>query len=231
MPQQLPEELLDRILWHVAAFPFAHGRRAHWYESENSWIPLQSRSTLLNICLASKTLYRLALPHLYKAFSNHAERSHVDPATPELPSRAISPLHDLSSRYLRTLCAKPDCGNMLRSLSFSVADRPTAIGPRVTSHEELADLVLFSEMAHNSRFGATWTMTFRHMLPAGLLAKMPDATMCLILLMCPNIEALEIVGLTEEGFEADPLQDSLLTFLLVVGSTSYVSSIAPDEPP
>jgi hypothetical protein len=220
MLQQLPEELLDRILWHVAAFPFVHDPQTHWYESENSWIPLQFRSTLLNICLASKTLYRLALPHLYKAFSNHAERG---------PPRATQPLHDLSSRYLRTLCAKPDYGNLLKSLSFNVADRPTATVPQVTSGDELADLALFSTMAHNFRFGTTWTARFQRQLPEGLLRKMPDATMCLVLLMCPNIETLEIVGLSEPGLETDPLQDSLLTFLLVVGTTSFVSSIAPDE--
>jgi hypothetical protein len=192
MLQQLPEELLDRILWHVAAFPFVHDPQTHWYESENSWIPLQFRSTLLNICLASKTLYRLALPHLYKAFSNHAERG---------PPRATLPLHDLSSRYLRTLCAKPDYGNLLKSLSFNVADRPTAIVPRVTSGDELADLALFSTMAHNFRFGTTWTARFQRQLPEGLPRKMPDATMCLVLLMCPNIETLEIVGLSEQGLE------------------------------
>jgi hypothetical protein len=101
MLQQLPEELLDRILWHVAAFPFVHDPQTHWYESENSWIPLQFRSTLLNICLASKTLYRLALPHLYKAFSNHAERgphappclymtSHRDTSAPSVRSLTMA---------------------------------------------------------------------------------------------------------------------------------------------
>jgi hypothetical protein len=232
MLQQLPEELLDRILYHVAAFPFVHSPQSPWEEPENSWIPHQFRSTLLDICLVSKTLHRLALPHLYKAFSNQAEReSRVrNSPTPELPACAISPLHDISVRYLHTLCARPDYGNLLRSLSFSMKNPLMAFVPRITSHEEHADLALFSKTAQDFWFGATWTEMVQQKLAAGLLAKMPDATMCLVLLMCPNIETLEIAGANERGIPKDPLCDSLLTFLLVVSTAQVFSSIAPDEP-
>ena len=136
MLQQLPEELLDRILYHVAAFPLLHDPHAPWDEPQNSWIPHQCRSTLLDICLVSKTLYRLALPHLYKPFSNHAEReSRVrNSPTPELPGHVISPLHNISVRYLRTLCARPDYGSLLTSLSFSMKNPLMAFVPRVASH-------------------------------------------------------------------------------------------------
>jgi hypothetical protein len=232
MLQQLPEELLDRILYHVAAFPFVHSPQSPWEEPENSWIPHQFRSTLLDICLVSKTLHRLALPHLYKAFSNQAEReSRVrNSPTPELPACAISPLHDISVRYLHTLCARPDYGSLLRSLSFSMKNPLMAFVPRITSHEEHADLALFSKTAQDFWFGATWTEMVQQKLAAGLLAKMPDATMCLVLLMCPNIETLEIAGANERGIPKDPLCDSLLTFLLVVSTAQVFSSIAPDEP-
>jgi hypothetical protein len=231
MLQQLPEELLDQILYHVATFPLIHDPQVPWEEPQNSWIPHQCRSTLLDICLVFKTLYRLALPHLYKPFSNHAEReSRVrNSPTPELPGRIISPLHNISVRYLRTLCARPDYGSLLTSLSFSMKNPLMAFVPRVTSHEEHADLALFSKTAQDFWFGATWTEMVQQKLAAGLLAKMPDATMCLVLLMCPNIETWEIVGENEQGIHRDPLCDSLLTFLLVVTTAQVFSSIAPDE--
>ncbi|KAM0694054.1 hypothetical protein Q7P36_006180 [Cladosporium allicinum] len=231
MLQQLPEELLDRILCHVAAFPFIYDPYTEWQKSKNSWIPHQLRSTLLNICLASKTLYRLALPHLYKAFSNHAANFAetnrvVDSGSPELPLRAIAPLHDVSARYLRTLCARPDYGNLLRSLSISVKDPPTTIVPRVTSNEELADLAPLSKIAMNFWFGATWTIELHNLLLASLLKRKPDATVCMILLMCPNIETLEISGGTEEGGE-DPLVNNSFAFLMVIGTTHVVGAFAP----
>jgi hypothetical protein len=97
MLQQLPEELLDRILYHVAAFPFIQDPQAPWEEPQNSWIPHQCRSTLLDICLVSKTLYRLALPHLYKPFSNHAERERAAYEIHQRPSYL-----DASSRLYTT---------------------------------------------------------------------------------------------------------------------------------
>lgn len=57
MPPHLPEELLDRIIYYAAA----------WHPAYSSWIAQRYRETLLSICLASKTLCRLARPHLYKA--------------------------------------------------------------------------------------------------------------------------------------------------------------------
>jgi hypothetical protein len=232
MPQQLPEELLDRILYHVAAFPFIYDPYTEWQNSKNSWIPHQPRSTLLNICLASKTLYRLALPHLYKAFSNFAETSReVDPESSELPSRAIAPLHDISARYLHTLCAKPDYGNLLRSLSVSVRDPPTTIVPWIESLEEVVYLTPFTNIIQNFWFGAIWTVTLQTLVVASLFKRKPDATVCLILLMCPNIETLEISGGTDDG-DGDPLVDNAFTFLLMIGSTHVADPFAaPDERP
>jgi hypothetical protein len=107
---------------------------------------------------------------------------------------------------------------------------PKATIPQVPSHPEDADLALFSKIAQNFWFGATSTTIFQHKLAASLLRKKPDAIMCLVLLMCPNIEILEIVGKNERGFENDTLLDSLLIFLLVAGGTKQaVGSVAPDE--
>jgi hypothetical protein len=225
MLQQLPEELLDRTLYHVAAAR-ACDPDDDLEEPENSWIPCQFRSTLLNICLASKTLYRLAHPHLYKAYSNHAERSRV---VDSVPPRAISLLHDISVRYLRTLCAKPNYGNLLRSLSFLVTAYPAAFVPQIASHEERVDLALFSTIAQNFWFGAPWTATFQNSLPIELLRKRPDATMGLVLLLCPNIETLEIIGGTEGLYDEDPLHNTLFAFLLVVDTMEVVGSVAPEE--
>jgi hypothetical protein len=229
MLPQLPEELLDQILYHVAT---ARGSIQYddWDEPENSWIPHQFRSTFLNTCLASKTLYRLALPHLYKAFSNSAETNRVvELDMPELALRATPPLHDISARYLRTLCAKPDYGKLLRSLSFSVKNHPAAVNPQFASYKELADLALFSQIAPNFWFGAPWTAIFQSNLPTGLIRKMPDAIMCLVLLMCPNIETLEIMGGSEEMYDKNQLLGTLFSFLLVVGTMEVVGSVALDK--
>lgn len=190
MPQELPGELLDQIIHNVAA-----GHRIH-----SSWISRPFRETLLSICLASKTLCRMARPHLYQAFSSHAGKTEfygtgmaadyhkaVEVSLPPL-------LHDNTARYLCTLCVRPEYGEMLDSLSVSMTDHESSRVPQHKSPQEQIDLALFQKQAQTYWFGTTETAEFQDDLHQALLKKLPDATMCMMLLMCPNIRTLEIMG-------------------------------------
>jgi hypothetical protein len=178
MPPHLPEELLDRIIYYAAA----------WHPTHSSWIAQPYRETLLSICLASKTLYRLARPHLYKAFSNYAEiedsRSIRMCASKTGPSPTTPLMHDVCARYLRTLCVRPEYGAMLASLSLNTADAGLSSVPQHVSREEHADLRLFQRRAQVFWFGTPETDIFQNRLYQALLNKTPDATACMILLAC-----------------------------------------------
>lgn len=182
MPQHLPEELLDRIIYFVAS----------WHPAYNSWVPQHFRETLLSICLASKTFYRLARPHLYKAFSNHAEKREVQwiglgPLPAQGPRATITScpplLHDVCARYLRTICIKPEFGEMLESASLSMTDHESSEVHQRVSIQEHVDLALFQKRVQDFWFGTAETAKFRDHLYHALLKKTPDATMRLTLLM------------------------------------------------
>jgi hypothetical protein len=210
MPPQLPEELLDRIIYYAAA----------WHPSYNSWISQRYRETLLSICLASKALCRLARPHLYKAYSNHAEKReyywtgmglnqpHVVKASFPLT------LHEISSRYVRTLCVKPDYGRMLASLSISLEDHQFCRASQDLSRTERLDLVCLLKRAQHFWFGVG-TSNLIAGLQQDLLSRAPHATACMMLLLCPNIKTLEIIGDRKLNFT-----DSLLAYLLEIGTAS-----------
>jgi hypothetical protein len=221
MPLQLPEELLDRIIYYVAA----------WHPSYSSWISQRHRETLLSICLASKTLCRLARPHLYKAFSNHAEKrdyywTDVGAGTSDAKYSSTPPLlHDVCARYLRTLCVKPEYGAMAASISLSMTDHKLSSVPQQVSREEHADLRLFQQRAQAFWFGVPDTDRFQECLYQALLERTPDATACMILLACPNIETLEIMG--SFGARAQP-SAGLLAHLLEIG-TAHTLEPAPSN--
>jgi len=213
MPQELPEELLDRIIYYVVA----------WHPSYSSWISQRHRETLLSICLASKTLCRLARSHLYKAFSSHAEKRDYywtdvgADASDAKHSSAPPLLHDLCAGYLRTLCLKPKYGAMVASVSLSMTDHNLSIVPQHVSREEHADLRLFQQRAQAFWFGSPDTDIFQDGLYRALLNRTPDATACMILLACPNIKTLEIVG--SIGERSQILPESLLAPLLEMSNT------------
>lgn len=76
MLPSLPEELLAHIFSYLALPPaarlvdIAEDRQGHSIEDIRAWKNMQlTQQTLFNICLSSKTLYRLAWPTLYSAYS------------------------------------------------------------------------------------------------------------------------------------------------------------------
>lgn len=219
MPQELPEELLDQIIHNVAA-----GDRIH-----SSWISRPFRETLLSISLASKTLCRMARPHLYQAFSSHAGKTEfygtgmaadyhkaVEVSLPPL-------LHDNTARYLRTLCVRPEYGEMLDSLSVSMTDHESSGVPKHKSPQEHIDLALFQKQAQTCWFGTTETAKFQDDLQRALLKKSPDATICMVLLMCPNIRTLEIIG--DFAGRKQFFHESLLAYLLEIGTSQSSKSL------
>ena len=164
MSQELPEELLDRIIYYVVA----------WHHTCKSWISKRHRETLLSTCLASKTLCRLARPHLYKAFSNHAERREfywtgMGLDRPNVINASFPPLmHYISAPYVRTLHARPEYGRMLGSLSISLADHPDSRGPQQWSYQCRTDLIYFQRRARGFWFGMAESARFREGLELAL---------------------------------------------------------------
>ncbi|TLD04577.1 hypothetical protein E2P81_ATG10256 [Venturia nashicola] len=116
MVAQLPEELLGLILEHLALpDTFTNSRlQQHWGNDSDCYRVYLM--TLNNACLASKTLYRLAWPMLYRQFANHP-----------LTVGAFHP-HNLDPvRFLQTICRRPEYGLTLRTLSIDSWDAVEAM--------------------------------------------------------------------------------------------------------
>lgn len=77
-------------------------------------------------------------------------------------------------------------------------------------------MALFQKQAQTYWFGTTETAEFQDDLHQALLKKLPDATMCMVLLMCPNIRTLEIMG--EFDGRKQFFHKSLLAYLLEIGT-------------
>lgn len=191
MLPELPEELLSHIFSYLALpsttklADIAEHRNGYNVEDERLRKDMQlAQQTLFNVCLASKTLYRLAWPTLYRAHS----------AWP----KGFTSMS--SSHFLRTLCLKPEYGETLRSLS--IRDRDTE--EDVMTRERLYDyqdflaadamtVAAFQWRARNFWLkGYEGGQIFQDRLVRSLLIGMDDGISCMILLTCPNITELDI---------------------------------------
>jgi hypothetical protein len=188
---ELPEELLSHIFSYLA-LPSAtkladivEHRKGHHVKDEMLTRDMQlTQQTLFNICLASKTLYRLSWPTLYSAYTSWL-----------VPVDSTSP-----SYFLRTLCLNPRYGETLRA--FSIRDRDMD-GEEIPM-ERLYDCQNFlagdamTMAAFQWRARSLWLQgyeggkEFQNRLIRSLLIGMADGIMCMILLMCPNITELDI---------------------------------------
>lgn len=129
MVPQLPEELLALILEEFALpsrNTFCIGRLREW-----TYAPRPCMTTLSNACLASKSMYGLAWPILYRFFSNRRWWD-LDPG--------LDPAH-----FLQTICTKPERGLALRTLSIAEwapvdAMDPTELFEKLQSDATLVDL-------------------------------------------------------------------------------------------
>ena len=142
-----------------------------------------TQQTLCNVCLSSKTLYRLAWPTLYSAYSTWL-----------LPETSTS-----SAYFLRTLCLKPEYGKILRS--FSIRDLEPNEGLTMVNLYDYGDfmsgdaitMAAFQWRARNFWLkGSEGGQIFQDRLVRSLLIGLDDAITCMVLLMCPNITELDI---------------------------------------
>jgi hypothetical protein len=191
----LPEELMVLILedfalpgsgpddgfspWHKAT-----GRRQR-----------ECMTTLSSMCLASKSLHRLAWPILYRSFNNY-----------ELfwGMRRTERLN--SSMFLKTVCTNPEYGLAVRSLSIESWKSVEAMHPRELLKLLQGDATLaalfrwktrgfwldgddaFSEMSGDPAPSDSLSAALLRSLEMGL----PQAHMALLLLLCPRIQELNI---------------------------------------
>jgi hypothetical protein len=193
----LPEELQTLVLEHLAS------PGCKWSDSDD-WpqrdiVPEDVRS-LSNVCLVSKSLYRLAWPILYRAFTN------CEPLEGPSSTDRLEP-----SLFLRTICLKPEYGLALRSLSIDLC---TPIGAMHAS--ELFDLLqgdatlaaLFQwkirsfwygddddndEDDDSVSMGSNGAPAKNDVLTSLLRAlnmQLPEAQMAVLLLLCPRIKDL-----------------------------------------
>jgi hypothetical protein len=188
MLPKLPEELLSHIFSYLALpsgaelADTAESRDGPDVNIKFSQEKVQlSQQTLFNVCLASKTFYRLAWPTLYSAYSS----SLVDEDSP-------SP-----SYFLRTLCLKPEYGETLRSFSIRNRDTIDEITiERLYNYMLTGDAMTMAVFQWRARSfwleGYEGGKTFQDRLIRSLLIGMDDGIMCMILLMCPKITELTI---------------------------------------
>jgi hypothetical protein len=109
---------------------------------------------------------------------------------------------------------------MVASVSLSMTDHTLFNVPQHVSREEHADLRLFQQRAQAFWFGSPDTDIFQDGLYRALLNRRPDAIACTILLACPKIKTLEIVGSISERTQMFP--ESLLAPLLEIGTAHTI---------
>ena len=143
-----------------------------------------TQQTLFNICLVSKTLYRLAWPALYRAYSTWL--------------MGWDPMSD--SYFLRTLCLNPKYGKTLRSFSNRDCgmneEEMTILRLYDDDHFLAVDAMTMAAFQWRARNlwlkGYEGGLMFQDRLVRSLLIGMDDGIKCMILLMCPNITELDI---------------------------------------
>lgn len=184
----LPEELLVLILEDFALPNYDRSRSRARRRRE-------CLTTLRNSCLASKSLYRLTWPILYRYFSNRTMRHHEDMFLKLDPAM-----------LLQTICTKPQYGLALRSLSVA----PWASVEAMDANELLESLqgdatlvALFQWRARgfwlgeDERFSSSsdrpgpddsLSAALLRLLEMGL----PEAHIAMLFLLCPKIKELSI---------------------------------------
>ena len=188
MLPKLPEELLSHIFSYLALpsgaelADTAEGRDGLDVNIKLSQENIQlNQQALFNVCLASKTFYRLAWPTLYSAYSSClADEDSLSP-----------------SYFLRTLCLKPEYGETLRSFSIRNRDTIDEISiERLYNYFLTGDAMTMAVFQWRARSfwleGYEGGNVFQDRLIRSLLIGMDDGIMCMILLMCPKITELTI---------------------------------------
>jgi hypothetical protein len=189
----LPEELLVLIFEHLASPNIfevdAQLDDLHDQYKEKSISRLRRHhaariSTLCNICLASKTLHRLAWPILYRDFSNRQ--------TKDLHARGVDVDYETPTRkFLRTICLTPHYGLAVRNLLIRAW-----VPVEAMRGEEVFDLLqsdatvsaLFQWRARGFWFQR---LDFVSALHRTLVLGHEDALVTLLVIMCPNLRELE----------------------------------------
>lgn len=123
MAKALPPEVMCLILEQLALLDAKEDERP------------SRLKTLSNACLASKSLYRLAWPILYREFDS-------DTVSADPNDGYTAPARLALSRYLRTICLSTERGPALRSLTI----RPW-VPVEITGSRELLDFVQGGSMA------------------------------------------------------------------------------------
>ena len=223
----LPEELLALIFEQVASPGMLEvdaqlDELDEQDETENRSILMLDHSarisTLRNICLASKTLHRLAWPILYREFSNRQ--------TKDMEGKGEEPGYETATRkLLRTICLTPHYGLALRNLLIRAW-----VPVEAMRSEELFDLLqsdatvsaLFQWRARGFWFQEP---KFIDSLHRALGLGHEDGLVTLLLIMCPNLKELEF----EPPIDFD--RSVFLYLLGIVQSPQFQEESLPEMEP
>jgi hypothetical protein len=217
MVPTLPEEILALILEEFAL------QRHDNLGQRSGGGPHICLTTLSNACLASKTLYRIAWPILYRFWSNR-RCTHL--------AQGLDP-----ARFLQTICTKPERGLALRSLMIG-GWRPVGTMDPTELFEQLqgdATLVdLFQWRAKTFWLGEDQISpvspnelhtddSLQSTLFRSLKMGLPEAHMAMLLLLSPKLKTLEIT--TTSHFETSPIAK----LLDIAVSKDYQMTTPPDS--
>ena len=198
----LPEELQTLVLEHLALPGCKWSDSDDWPQRD---IVPENLISLSNVCLVSKSLYRLAWPILYRAFTN------CEPLEGPSSTDRLEP-----SLFLRTICLKPEYGLALRSLSVDLgipvgAMRASELSEMLQGDATLAALFQWKvrsfwygdndhdeddeedddsvSMGNNEASAKNDVLTS---LLRALNLQLPEAQMAVLLLLCPRLKSLHI---------------------------------------
>lgn len=190
MVPPLPEEILALILEEFALPKydmFCTGRMGKWRGG-----PRPCMTTLSNACLASKMMYRLAWPILYRYFNNGWWM--------DLAQKLDT------ARFLQTICTKPGHGLALRSLSIAKWEPLDAMDPTELFERLHGDATLVDFFQRRAKFFWLGEDQMSSLPPAemhhdGSLSSeilrslglgLPEAHMAMLLLLSPKLKTLYI---------------------------------------
>jgi hypothetical protein len=223
----LPEELMALIVEQLArpdTFEVAGLMGDPQYRPGTGTVELMNdhaerMQTLQNLCLASKTMHRLAWPVLYRDFCNRRLNDYDE-------SELLPDYEGPTKKFLRTICLTPHYGLALQNLLIHQWTPIEAMHGEQLFELLQSDATISALFQWRARGFYFYEDSFVDSLHRALSLGFEDGLVTLLLVLCPNIRELELAPHIE-------FDRSLLVDLLGIlhGNSDMEDSPLPETEP
>jgi hypothetical protein len=225
----LPEELLALIFEQLASpdtFEVANalsdlqcGHDGARMEMDLIHTHSERIQTLRNLCLASKTMHRLAWPVLYRDFCNRRLNEFDE-------SELLPDYEGPTKKLLRTICLTPHYGLALQNLLIHQWTPIEAMHGEQLFELLQSDATISALFQWRARGFCFYEESFVDSLHRALSLGFEDGLVTLLLLLCPNIRELELAPHID--FDRSLLVDLLGTLHYKSRTEEPLPEIEPD---